>query len=186
MKRIHIIFAALAILVAISLSACAPERTAEDIKRDQQEVSLKEGTNQVGMPAITNFREAKTMRMIQELCDQEIVTYAYLENLVPTVVRGRTALGGKFTFLGETIGFPIPYSAQFTAPEAIQTYNLKKTGSQHYYGAERLPLADPNGLYKPSSSEATWVLLKDPNSGNVAPIYMEPRLMCSPFKFPVD
>lgn len=188
MKELKKLFtAAIVVMMACALAACAPERTAEDKKRDTQEAQLKEGAAKVGIPSITNFREAKTLRMIQELCDTEIVTYAYIENLIPTVAHGRTALGGKFTYLGETIGYPIPYAAQFTAPEAVQTYNLGKDGrGNHYYGAERLPLADPNGLFKPADAEATWVLMKDPASGKVGPVYMEPRMSVAPFKYPMD
>lgn len=182
------IFVVLFVVVAF-LSACEPPQTADDKRRELQNKILQEGVAKVGLPGIVNFREAKVMRMIQELSDQEVVTYTYLENMVPTVVRGHTALGGKLTYIGETISYPIPYATQFTAPEAMQTYNISKTeasGSTNRYGTARLPQADPNGLFKPASSEATWVLMKDPKSDKVAPIYMEPRLVTLPFKLPMD
>lgn len=186
MKRYSIWMVVL--LAIVCFASCEPEKTAGDRMRDQQEVLSKEGVSKVGMPAIVNFREAKTMRMIQELCDQSIVTYSYLENMIPTRVPGYTALGGKLVFLGETIGFPIPYSAQFTAPEAMQTYNISRStsGGERYYGAERLPQADPNGLHKPVSANATWILMKDPGSENVQPIYIEPNVLAFPFRLPMD
>lgn len=178
---------AIVVLVAIIFVGCAPEKTAQDRQRELQNTIIEEGVSKVGMPGIKNFREAKALKAIQELCDQEIVTYAYVENLIPTPVHGKTALGGKFTYLGETISFPIPYATQFTSPEAMQTYNIdRRSGGQGYFGVERLPQADPNGLYKPASAEATWVLMKDPSSAKVAPVYMEPKLACFPFKLPMD
>ncbi|EKD58360.1 MAG: hypothetical protein ACD_56C00146G0019 [uncultured bacterium] len=169
------------------ISACAPDQTAQDKQREAQEKIVGEGVSKVGMPNIVNFREAKAMRMIQELCDQEIVTYTYLENMSPVIVRGHTALGGKLTYLGETISYPIPYSAQFTAPESMQTYNISsKAGEERKYGVERLPQPDPNGLHKPGSAEATFILMKDPSSDKVAPVYTEPKLLSFPFKLKMD
>jgi hypothetical protein len=184
--RAKLVFLFIAMVVLIA--SCAPPQTADDKKRDAQQASLQEGNQKVGMPAIINFRKAKTMRMIEELCDQEIVTYTYLENMIPVVVPGHTALGGKLTFVGETISFPLPYAAQFTAPESMQTYNLGrgKTGDNHYYGVARLPQADPDGLFKPSNADATWILMKDPNSDKVGPVYGEPKIFCFPFKLKMD
>jgi hypothetical protein len=175
------------ILMAIVFVGCAPEKTAQDKQRELQNTIVEEGVSKVGLPGIKNFYEAKTMKAIQELCDDGIVTYTYIENMIPTPTPGKTAMGGKFTYLGATIGYPIPYSTQFTSPEAMQTFNIDGRGSsQRYYGAERLPQADPNGLYKPASAEATWVLMKDPTTDKVAPVYMEPKLACFPFKLPLD
>ena len=57
---------------------------------------------------------------IIELCDQDgLVTYTYLENMNPVIVHGNTSLGGKLTFLGQTIGYGIPYATQFTSPQRI-------------------------------------------------------------------
>ena len=73
--------------------------SSDSIQREQQEKILAEGTAQVGMPAIKNFRERKILKDILELRDQEgLVTYTYLENLSPVVIPGKTALGGKLTF----------------------------------------------------------------------------------------
>lgn len=182
------IFVALLVVVTF-FSACAPPQTADDKRREQQNKILQEGVAKVGLPGIVNFREAKVMRMIQELCDQEIITYTYMENMIPTVVHGHTALGGKLTFVSETISYPIPYATQFTAPETMQTYNISRSDAgsgNNRYGVARLPQADPNGLFKPASAEGSWVLMKDPKSDKVAPVYVEPRLVTLPFKLPMD
>ncbi|MEK7574483.1 MAG: hypothetical protein AAB514_03070 [Patescibacteria group bacterium] len=149
--------------------------SSDSIQREQQEKILAEGTAQVGMPAIKNFRERKILKDIMELRDQEgLVTYTYLENLSPVVIPGKTALGGKLTFFGETIGYGIPYATQFTNPEKV------------VYTTVTLPQADPNGLFSPGSAEGTWVLMKDPNGKDVKPVYIESRIVVSPFKLRDD
>ena len=162
--------------LAIMLVACAPEQTSNDIQRDQQNKLLAEGTAQTGMPAIKNFRERKLLKDILELRDQDgLVTYTYTWSEVT----------GKKVFFCDSIGYGIPYATQYTAPETMQTYNLPvSSGSEHHYGASRLPQADPNGLFSPASAEGTWVMCKNPNGKEVRPVYVEPRVIVSPFKLP--
>lgn len=152
--------------------------SSDDVQRDQQETLLMEASARLGMPAMKNYREKRILKDIIELRDQEgLVTYTYLENLTPTVVPGHTALGGKLTYFGETIGYGIPCATQYTNPQ--------KTEWSHA-NIVVLPQADPNGLFSPASAEGTWILMKDPNGKKVLPMYIEPRIVTSPFKFPVD
>ena len=44
-----------------------------------------------------------------------------------------------------------------------------------------LPQADPNGLYMPTSSLATWLLMIDPKTNKPRPVYIEPEIVVSPF-----
>lgn len=163
---------------AAAPDGCTPQ-SSDDIQRDQQESLLKEATARTGMPAIQNFRERKLLKDILELRDQKgLVTFTYLENMQPAVVKGHTALGGKLTYLGESIGYGIPYATQYTNPQKVEYY----TGP-HYIP---LPQADPNGLFSPASAEGTWVMLKDPGGNTVQPVYIEPRIVTSPFKFEMD
>lgn len=164
------------------ISGCEQRlETSDEIQRRQQETILKEATAQTGMPAIKNFRERKILKDILELRDQDgLVTFTYMENLTPNIVRGHTALGGKLTFLGETIGYGIPYATQYTSPQKAEYF-----GGQGYIWMA-MPQADPNGLFSPASAEGTWILMKDPNGKKVLPIYVEPRTVVSPFKFPMD
>lgn len=144
--------------------SCEYTPSSDQIQKNQQEVLLKEATSQIGMPAIKNFREKKILKDILELRDQDgLTTYTYLYN----------EMNGKLIFFGETIGYGIPYSTQFTNPQKIEV---------RYAGNPVIPQADPNGLFSPASSEGTWVLMKDPNGGKVLPIYIEPRIVVSPFK----
>lgn len=152
--------------------------SSDTIQREQQEKILKEGTSQVGMPAIKNFRERKILKDILELRDQTgLVTYTYVENLVPTVTKGVTAKGGKFTFFCDSIGYPIPYSTQYTNPEKLAGYTNESSV---------LPQADPNGLFSPASAEGTWVMCKDPGSDKFGVVYSEPKLVALPFKLTLD
>ena len=156
---------------------CAP--TSDAIQRVQQEKVLAEGTAQTGMPAIRNFRERKLLKEIIELRDQDgLVTYTYLENLSPVVVHGYTVLGGKLTYLGQTIGFGIPYATQYTNPQKPMWNSVQSAA---------IAQADPNGLFSPASAEGTWVMMADPSKlGKVAPIYIEPRITVFTFKLPFD
>lgn len=153
------------VILAFVFVACGQyPQSSDKVQRDQQETLLREATSQVGMPSIKNFRERKILKDILELRDQDgLVTYTYVWN----------EFNGKLVFLGETIGYGIPYATQFTNPEK---YAENTSG-----GPVILPQADPNGLFSPASAEGTWVLMRNPNTGKVSPIYIEPRIIVSPF-----
>jgi hypothetical protein len=152
--------ALLIVLVSfVGLFGCS--ENSDYTQRYEQEKILKEGTAQIGMPAIKNFREKKLLKDILELRDQEgLTTYTYIV----------AEMTGKLVFIGETIGYGIPASTQFTNP-------LKDTGT-----GGPIAQADPNGLFSGSSGEGTWVLMKDPRGKKVNPVYIEPRIVVSPFK----
>jgi hypothetical protein len=174
MKRLTV-----AIVVGIMLVAagCAYEKDSDEQQRAQQEQLLQEGTKQVGMPAIKNFRERKLLKQILELRDQEgLITYTYISNDFPQIVEGKTALGGKLTFLGTTVGYGLPYATQFTNPEK----------EVHWRGVATLPQADPTGLFTPESAEGTWILMYDEEEGKSLPVYVEPRIVVTPSKLPFD
>jgi hypothetical protein len=153
--------AALALL-GVALTGCDDFRNSDEKQRAQQERILQEGTAQTGMPAIKNFRERKLMKQIIEMRDQDgLVTYTYT---VPETT-------GRPVFLCNSIGYGLPAAMQYTNP---QKYEMS--------GAT-LPQADPNGLFSPDSAEGTWVMCSDPSgSGKTRPVYVEPRIIVSPFK----
>jgi len=161
-KKIMLLFGIIA-AVMIFFSACdMPQPTSDQKQQAQQEQILQEGTAQTGMPAIKNFRERKLMKDILEMRDQNgLVTYTYLfgEN------------SAKVCFLGNTVGYGLPYATQYTNPQ-------KKEG----YQATAIPQADPNGLFSPAAAEGTWILMKDPKGTETKPVYVEPRILTTPFK----
>lgn len=162
----RLIFTFVAVLVASSaLVGCDAQESSDDTQKRQNETLLKEATAQTGMPSIKNFRERKMLKDIIELRDQEgITTYTYIVN----------ELNGKLLLLGESIGYGIPAAMQYTNPQRYE------------YNGTTLPQADPNGLFSPESAEGTWVLLKDPHDRKVKPVYIEPRIIVSPFKLSVQ
>jgi len=164
----------------IGLVSCDQRsQSSDEVQRQAQEKMLQEGTAQTGMPGIHNFQERKLLKMILEMRDQEgLVTYTYMENMIPTVVPGKTALGGKLTFIGVTVGFGIPYATQYTNPQ--------KTEYASGHGYITLPQADPNGLFSPASADGTWILMKNPNGKETTPQYIEPKIAVFTFQWPFD
>ena len=157
-----IALASIAVL-GVSLTGCIEVTPSSDeVQQEQQERILREGTAQTGMPAIKNFRERKLLKQIIEMRDQDgLVTYTYT---VPETT-------GRPVFLCNSIGYGLPAATQYTNPEKVE------------YQGTTLPQADPNGLFSPSSAEGTWVMCSEPNgSGKTRPVYVEPRVIVSPFK----
>ena len=163
-------YASLVVAALLGLSLCSgcrkPAMTGDDVQRQAQEILTAEGTAQTGMPAIPNFRERKLLKDIYELRDQEgLTTYTYLWN----------EFNGKKIFLCNSIGYGIPYATQFTNPQKLE--RMHSVGE-----VQVIPQADPNGLFSPASADGTWVMCKDPSAADVKPIYIEPRIIVSPFK----
>lgn len=167
------------ILVAALLSmgadgdGCTSHRSSRDssdeVQRAQQERILREGTAQTGMPAIKNFRERRLLKSILEMRDQESLTtftYTYSE------------MTGKIVFFCDSIGYGIPYATQYTNPSKLEDASHGSEG----IALATLPQADPNGLFSPAVAEGTWILCKDPDGSDVKPVYVEPRVIVSPFR----
>ena len=143
------------------------ENKADQIQAKLTATAMAEAQRQVGMPNIVNFQQRKLMKMIYELCDKEdLICYAYI----------KSDYQGKLFFIGKCIGFGIPFSAQFTNPEKIAHQRTYDGGS---FGT--LPQADPNGLFMPTSSSATWLMMIDPETNKPRPVYIEPEIVVSPF-----
>lgn len=155
-------------LLAAADDDCTDQRRgSDDVQRRQQEQMLKEATSQTGMPAIRNFRERKLLKDILELRDQDgITTYTYLFS----------EQTGKLQFFCDSIGYGLPYATQYTNPQKVVDHPRER-------GIAAIPQADPNGLFSPADAEGTWVMCSDPgNSGKALPVYVEPRIVVSPFK----
>ena len=162
-QHLSVFVVLLIVPILLGVDGC-DHKTSDSVQREQQELLLQEGTRQTGMPAIVNFRERKMLKDILELRDQAgLVTYTYTWS----------DYKGCATYFGESIGYGIPYATQYTNPQKVDW------GSSHVWV---LPQADPNGLFSPAAAEGTWVLMKDPNGDKVLPIYVEPRVIVSPFK----
>lgn len=168
MRRVHILGLLAVAPLLLANDGCEPQKDNSDtIQRQQQERLLSEGTSQVGMPAIKNFRERKLLKDIFELRDQDgLVTYTYLYN----------EMTGKTVFFCNSVGYGIPYATEFTNPQKPYGYSDRALTT--------IAQADPNGLFSPSSAEGTWVMCQDPGGKDVRPVYVEPRVIVSPFRLP--
>ena len=171
MNKILMTLGTLAIAIGIlGNSGCDVQPTATQAEARKQEQMTKQGIQQVGMPAIINFQEKRVLKQILELRDTKIVTVTYIVDL-----------SGKLHKICDSIGYGIPYATQYTNPE--QDVYTTSSSTVHM----TMPQADPNGLYSPAAAEGTWVLCANPNkSGDVAPIYIEPRIIVSPFPLSVN
>jgi len=148
--------------VSALLTACGPEPRqprAQEIEERKQEELNKQAITTVGMPAITNFAEKRMMKDILELRDKMTPTYTYL-----------VSTSNQLTKICDSVGYGLPYATQFTNPQ-----------KESDHSRSIIAQADPNGLYSPASAEGTWILCLDPKSKAVKPVYIEPRVIVSPF-----
>ena len=146
---------------ALALSAC--DETSDQKQASQQENIKQQAVNSVGMPAITNFAEMRMMKQILELRDQNVATTTYYLDMA-----------GKRHKLCDSVDFGLPYATQFTNPQRVTT------------GGHVIAQADPNGLFSPASADGTWILCVDPRTHKPMPLYVEPRVIVTPFELPQD
>lgn len=169
------IFKAQATLIALvavagTFTSCENQPDSDQKQTVQQEQMLMDATNTVGMPAIKNYRERKLLKQILEQRDQaNFSTFTYLVNM-----------NGRLIFLCSSIGYGLPYATQFTSPQKLVRACLSNC---NYV---TMPQADPNGLFSPPQADGTWVLCKDPKGPDVKPVYVEPRIVVSPFELKAD
>ena len=165
MKKLTILIVILAICL-IGCSEVSP--TADDKQNAAQEQLNSQAVSQVPMPGITKFQEKRLVKMIYELRDRaDLMTYVY-----------NVSLEGRPVFMCRAIGYGVPYAAQYSNP----------TKPEYHYSADGgnivLGQAEPNGLFMPSSADGTWIMAIDPDSKEPKVIYVEPRVIVSPFKLP--
>jgi len=153
----------MALALSVIFAGCEVEESGEELQARQQKEKTKIAVQSTGMPSIVNFTEKKNMKMILEMRDnQGLRTYTYMRDM-----------NGNLHKLCDSIGYPLPYATQYTNPQQLHT-------SQ--YGNVSYPMADPNGLYSPSSAEGTYVMCLNPESKAITPVYVEERLITSTYK----
>jgi hypothetical protein len=155
-------FVAIAAMSAVMVGCGPQQESSTQIERRKQEELSLQAVQSVGMPAITNFAEKRMFKDILELRDKNTPTTTYL-----------VGMNNQLTKVCDSIGFGLPYATQYTNP-----MRLSGDGT---HGYTTLPQADPNGLYSPASAEGTWVLCVDHKDGKAKPVYIEPRILVSPF-----
>lgn len=157
----------IAVFMTTVLSGCVwNSSVAREEERQYQEQLMRQANDEVGMPDITEFYEKKIAKEIFELRDDSsLITYAY------TKCEGT----GKYVYLGKCMGYGLPYSTQYSAPEGIVIRN----GNPYV-----LPQSDPNGLYSPTGLSATWLYLINEETGDPQITYAEPEIVVSQSKLP--
>ena len=144
--------------LCFGLVGCSNSEQNRRKEREYQGDLMIKAQETVGMPNIANFTERKMAKMIFELRDDaELVTYSYIKNV-----------NGKYTYLGQSIGYGLPYSVQYTNPN--NTDGTKQS--------------DPNGLYMPDGLSSTWIMIADEVTGDITPMYVEDNLTVSQHKLP--
>lgn len=141
--------------------------TATEVEKKAQEQLMQQVADEIGMPEITEFYEKKMAKEILELRDDsKLITYAYTVNL-----------DGQYVYLGQCMGYGLPYSTQYTNPDMVSEYY----GSSGRYVISQ---ADPNGLYSPDGLSATWLMLINEETGGREVIYCEPEIVVTQSKLP--
>lgn len=152
------------------LTACdVPAESSTTVEKHAQEQLSKQAAVAVGMPAIVNFTEKRQLKAILELRDQaHLTTYTYTLDM-----------NGKRHKVCPTTssGFGIPYATQFTNPQMVAV-------NEYQHGVVTLPQADPNALFSPASADGTWILCLHPVTKELAPTYIEPRVVVYLFEMP--
>lgn len=175
MNKITKIIGAVSIcaMVAVGLSSCSVDKSADDKQEAATNSAMAQAQQQIGMPNITNYTERKELKNIYELRDQSnLICYAYIQN----------AMDGKFIYIGECVGFGIPYGTEYTNPDKVTDKTTSGTGS----GNVTVPQADPNLLYPSSDTQATWLTLIDAKTGKQNVMYCEPNTVVYQEKIPAN
>jgi hypothetical protein len=152
------------VTLSLLLTACDLVKPSADKQlAEKTEKAMQESVAQLGLPAITNFKEKRLLKQIYELRDKDVTTYTYIVDM-----------NGIPHFLCRSLGYGLPYGTQYSNPTV--TKNIYQSG------VEQLPQAEPNGLFMPPSADATWVLCYNEESKQASPLYVEPKIIVSPFK----
>lgn len=142
-------------ILTILVTGCTEyQPTSEEIQNQKQELSNKQAVESVGMPSTPHFAEKRLLKDIYEMRDKSISTVTYTKDI-----------NGHAHKFCNSLGFPLPYSTQFTNP-------MQPSG----YTGYAIPQADPNGLYSPASAEGTWVMCVGKKSHKAHPSYVEDRV----------
>ncbi len=167
------------LFVGLALAGCQkpPPATANDAQRDQQAAINLEGAQQVGMPDIVNYRDMRGVRYWYEQRDKaNLLTYTYTKNMQ-----------GQWIYFCDSIGYPIPGGTQYSAGESMQRYRVRDprygADSEHgwTWGVTRLPQAEPNGVFPPSTAEGTGIICISPINNKAEAVYAEEKVSAFPW-----
>jgi hypothetical protein len=149
-------------------SGCSSETVADKREREQTARITEQASTQVGMPAIVRYTEKRNLKLIYEKRDDpKLSTISYIVDL-----------NGKLHKICDSFGYGFPYATQFTNPH--------RALHPEYHDSAMMDQPEPNGLFMPNSADGTWVMCLNPNSKELEPVYIEPRVIVSPFPLKVE
>lgn len=155
-------------LVSLLLGACDMQyQSGAERETAATNQLLSQASTAVGIPAIQNFTEKRQLKMLYELRDQaNLVTYSYYVDLQ-----------GKLHKIcpSTSVGYGMPFSAQYTAPQRPVWLDRQVTSSAN----GQIFQPEPNGLYMPDSTAATWVICLGKDGEKLKPVYVEPQIIVS-------
>lgn len=158
-------------VLTIALTACQEDNSGTNREARASKQNLDAASVAVGTPAIMNYSEKRLLKMLYELRDQSnLVTYSYF-----------TDMNGNLHKIcpSTSVGFGIPYSTQFTSPKSLSINRpLWPDGTSGQSQTWEAPQPEPNGLYMPDSTNATWVICLG-DKGKLNPVYVEPQVIVS-------
>jgi hypothetical protein len=159
------------VMMASIFAGCGPiTHDADDKMADQTRSALDQAFRETGMPAIVNWAELKSAKMLYELRDNpKLINYVYSKNNYT----------GLFVYLGRCVGYGIPASVQYSNP-----VREKRIGPSGYRKYEMVPQPEPNGLFMPAGLSATYVMLINEISGDAVPMYFEDPVTVVGFALP--
>lgn len=156
--------------IGLMLAILAEDQSCTDNHRSEADKTQQTATDnitdeanrQTGMPGVTHYTERKIVKTLYELRDQNIATFSYVPDMQ-----------GRLWHLCDSIGYGLPYGVQFTNPQ--------RPIYPGYHDSSLIDQPEPNGLFMPPSAEGTWVICAG-DGGKPTPVYVEPRVIVSPFK----
>lgn len=163
MNKKSLTVAAIGILAIVSLGGChfSSTNNADEQEAAQQGKAYDQMIRNQPAPAYDWSLERQVVTEIYDARQQAVNTFSYV--LSPYT--------GKVMWSCPSIGFPIPYSTQLTNPEKIVS-GYSSNNNVPNGVALTLPQQEPNGMYPPPESEATWVQCVN-SQGQVTPVYEE-------------
>jgi hypothetical protein len=117
----------------------------------------------VRWPNIIHFTVRRIMKMVYEGQDRAVPTYSYHFNAFRNCY-------APIAGIASTYGYPVPGATQMTNP-------MKYSPTRGL-----IPNPDPDGTFKPSSEDATYVMMKNPDTGALEPQYVEDHVDSFTFK----
>jgi hypothetical protein len=162
MKK-SLLYVLVCVLLVSLLSSCGPEPT-NRLESRQQEAGVMSLIQNQPVPDLGGYSFERQIVIETYLArNRTISTYAYM-----------FTMDGKVVEICPSIGYPIPYSTQLTAPERREP------------GLEAvIPQSEPNGLYPPGDAAATLVQCVN-KDGSVTPVYIEWYVLAFPYRIQSD